>query len=117
MTRSTAAAMLLLLSALPVQSALANCPGETQIEMNQCAAQKAERATQTMKIAYNKAFADLEPEDRTELFKSQVAWIQYMRAWCVVTTSSSRGGSIRPLEIAMCEEALTKAREKGLKSF
>lgn len=117
MTRTTAAAMLLLLSAIPVQAALAKCPGETQSEMNECAAQEAERATHSMKAAYNRVSAGLDPEDRAELFKSQVAWIQYMRAWCLVSTSTSKGGSIRPLEVAVCNETLTKVREKELKSF
>lgn len=117
MNRTVAVASLLLLSGLPVQSALAKCPGENQSEMNQCAAQAADRATLAMKAAYNKAYAQLEPEDKADLFNSQVAWIQYMRAWCLVSTSSSKGGSIRPLEVAMCHETLTKAREKDLKSF
>lgn len=117
MNRAVAATSLFLLSALPFQAALAKCPGESQAEMNQCAGEAAERATQTMKATYNKVYAELEPEDRADLFKSQVAWIQYMRSWCLVSTVSSKGGSIRPLEVAMCHETLTKAREKDLKSI
>lgn len=117
MTRNAALASLLLLFALPVHSALAKCPGETQTEMNQCAGEAADRATQAMKATYSKVHAQLEPEDRADLFKSQVAWIQYMRAWCLTSTVSSKGGSIRPLEVAMCHESMTKTRDEELKSI
>lgn len=108
---------LVLFSVLHSQPALANCDGQSQAEMNQCAAERVEEATSAMKVAFNELHATLEDEDKLELFKSQVTWIQYMRSWCNAFTSSSKGGSIRPLEISMCQESLTRSREKELKSF
>ena len=110
-------AALVLLSAVYSQSALANSDGQSQMEMNQCAAERLEEATGTMKVAFNELHAALEDEDKKELFKSQVAWIQYKRSWCNASTASSKGGSIRPLEISMCQETLTRSREKDLRSF
>ncbi len=85
--------------------------------MSQCASEIAQRATQTMKATYNKVYAEMKREERADLFKSQVAWIQHMLSWCLISTVPSKGGSIRPLEVAMCHEAQTKAREKDLKSI
>lgn len=109
--------VVVLFIALHAQSALASCDGQSQMEMNQCAAERAEAATSAMNIAFNELYSGLEDEERFELFRSQVAWIQYMRSWCNAYTSSSKGGSIRPLEIAMCQETLTRSREKELSSF
>ena len=60
------------------------------------------------------AWLMLETEDKVDLAKSQDAWKDYIQYWCDADTASSKGGSIRPLEIAYCQEALTSARAKEL---
>ena len=106
---------LLSLSSIPF-IAHAECPGMTTVEINECAALDLEKANNSMKAAYNKLFKSLEPEEQKDLHNSQVSWILYSRAWCMVETSGSKGGTIRTSEITYCRESLIKERERQLKS-
>ena len=102
------------ISLIPVV-AQAKCPGMSTVEMNECAAIDLEKANNSMKATYNKLFKTLELEEQNFLHNSQVSWILYSRAWCMVETSGSKGGSIRASETTYCLQSLTREREKQLK--
>ena len=98
-------------------TAFARCPGDTQVEMNQCAADALAKEKAEMYRIYNQAYAKLDSTNQAILKRSQVSWIRYMRSWCTVETYQSEHGSIRPMEIGMCQEGLTKSRAKQLMDF
>ena len=89
-----------------LRAAQAACPGDTQMEMNSCAASDYSRADGELNTAWRKL-----PKSK-ELLASQRAWIAYRDAECSFRKAQFEGGSIAPLIYSSCLSELTKERTK-----
>ena len=87
-------------------AAQAACPGDTQMEMNSCAASDYSRADEELNTVWRKL-----PKSK-ELLASQRAWIAYRDAECSFRKAQFEGGSIAPLIYSSCLSELTKQRTK-----
>ncbi len=92
-------------------AALADCPGVSQLEMNECAAADHDKADAELTALY----ARFKPIP-TELRTAERAWIAYRDAECAYESHESIGGSIHAMEVSMCETAMTRERITVLKS-
>ena len=102
--------MLFLAYGASVSLAIASCPGETQIEMNQCAANDYLSADHELGILYSKI------DKSKELIAAERAWIAYRDAECAYQVKAVEGGSIAPMVKSLCLTELTKQRSKQLAS-
>ena len=102
------ASMFLAAVALIPNDALAACPGNTQMEMNQCAANEYRSADKELNSFYSKL------EKSKELVSAERAWIAYRDAECAYQVKAVEGGSMAPLVQASCLADLTKQRLKQL---
>ncbi len=89
-------------------TAQAACPGETQMEMNACAASDYARADEELNAIWRKL------PKTTQLIAVQRAWIAYRDAECTYQKAQFEGGSIAPLIYSSCLSDLTKERTKIL---
>ena len=89
-------------------TAQAGCPGDTQMEMNSCAANDYSRADDELNATWRKL-----PKS-TQLLAAQRAWIAYRDAECSFRKAQFEGGSIAPLIFSSCLSELTKERTKIL---
>ena len=88
----------------------AQCPGNTQSEMNQCAGEHFRVQDQKLGLAYSKL------EKTPELIAAERAWIAYRDAECAYQIKDFKGGTIVPTLYAECLADLTAARLKQLSS-
>lgn len=107
---------------------------QTQLEMNNCAAQAYQAADEDLNVAYQLAQASMKrqdvfiaegagqdlPDDYISgvilLRDAQRAWIVFRDKSCAAEGHSYYGGSIRPLIEATCKETLTRARTEQLRA-
>jgi len=94
------------------------CGGQTQADMNACAAATFGDADDALNAAYRRITARLagKPAGRS-LVEAQRAWIRFRGAECDLATSTSEGGSIRPMLILSCMENLTRKRTAELEGY
>lgn len=103
----------------------ADCSNQdTQLDMNECAAQAFDAADAELNRVYGVAvgFArqiDAESKGPAEekLRVAQRAWVTYRDAACASESSLYEGGSIQPLIYSGCLERLTLARTNDLYVF
>lgn len=88
----------------------------TQGDMNACAAQSFNKADAALNAAYKQLMAKLDKADQASLKKAQRAWLQYRDLQCAFNASGSEGGTVHPMVVAGCREALTKAQTAVLKA-
>ena len=102
---------LLLIPALQAQAQAPDCGNaQTQMEMNQCAAQAFERQDQQLNRVYNQYRAGLQPKDRQALKQVQLAWIKFRDLDCRQVASIYKGGSMQPMVHAHCLAERTRER-------
>jgi len=107
-TSLLSATMFLAVVELIPNVALAACPGNTQMEMNQCAANEYRSADKDLNAFYSKL------EKSKELVSAERAWVAYRDAECAYQVKAVEGGSMAPLVQASCLADLTKQRLKQL---
>lgn len=90
-------------------ASLASCPGETQFEINQCAAADARRDDAELNRVYSKLTKS------PELIAAQRAWVAYRDAECTYERAAEGGGSMASLTESTCRSNRTKERIKLLK--
>ena len=88
----------------------------TQFDMNRCADKDYQAADKVLNEIYKKALAAQEGDDE-KLKAAQRAWIVFRDAECDFRTESDEGGSIQPMDRALCMAALTKERAKQLRDY
>ena len=96
------------LTAMMITSASAACPGETQMEMNECAGIAYDKADRRLNQVYKRL------ERTSELVAAQRAWITFRDAECKYKASAYEGGSMQPMVYAGCLQSLTEDRIKQL---
>lgn len=105
----------LLLPLLPAVAAGKDCSGaNTQLEINECAAAEAKKADADLNLAYSKLTKKVSEAGKAKLVEAQRAWIKWRDAQCAFDTLGTIDGSIHPLEVAVCEQELTKLQTQRL---
>ncbi|TDX28562.1 MULTISPECIES: lysozyme inhibitor LprI family protein [Rhodovulum] len=115
MTARGAVAVLLIAAALPGLAGAA-CPGNTQIEMNDCAASAYRNADAQLNAVWPAARAAAASWGGDGmLLDAQRKWIAFRDAACAVEAAQYQGGSIQPLVHAECLRRLTERRTADLR--
>ena len=91
-----------------MERAQAACPGDTQMEMNDCAAQDFDKADKRLNQAYKRL------EKTPELIAAEKAWIAFRDAECKYQAQAVEGGSMQPMVYANCLQSLTENRIKQI---
>lgn len=104
---------------LPLTQALAADCGDaqTQSEMNQCFSADYKKADKELNNTYQKALKLTSGEQRNLLQSAQKKWISYRDADCKFQTYKSSGGSVNPMNTAICLQTKTEQRTKELESM
>ncbi|QEW22459.1 hypothetical protein LA6_004683 [Marinibacterium anthonyi] len=107
----------LVLLALPV-TAQAACPGDTQIELNECAAADYKTADAELNTAWKPAKAFFDQIGHGDaLLAAQRQWIAFRDAACQAEILPYDGGSIQPLIYSTCMTRITRQRTEDLKQL
>jgi uncharacterized protein YecT (DUF1311 family) len=85
-----------------------------QSTMNICAHQRFEVADAKLNAAYHALFAKIGPAGQTRLRSAQRAWLAYRDSQCAFETAGTIDGSIHPMMVSGCMEALTMEQTKRL---
>jgi uncharacterized protein YecT (DUF1311 family) len=83
---------------------------QTQLEMNQTAQRKYEKADKELNKVYSILIKSLDKTEAQILVKAQKCWIKFRDSHCEFESSQYEGGSIQPLIYSTCLEELTKKR-------
>lgn len=95
--------------------AMAACPGQTQSEMNDCAAADYQRADAALNAAWGPAKSYAESAGiGAQLLDAQRKWIAFRDAACLAEADLFAGGLIRPLMWFTCLTRLTQRRTEDL---
>jgi uncharacterized protein YecT (DUF1311 family) len=87
--------------------------------MNVCAADGYKKADAELNAAYGKITHRLKGgSSATQLLtKAQKAWVAFRDAECQFAGSAAAGGSIQPMIVSGCLEALTRKRTEALTAY
>lgn len=107
-----------LLAAAPAVRA-SECKDQTQLGLNACADAGYRTADSALNVAYKEIIRRLKGDAETTklLVAAQKAWIGYRDAECAFSSSANAGGSIYPMTLSLCLEALTKERTRALGAY
>jgi uncharacterized protein YecT (DUF1311 family) len=88
----------------------------TQMELNQCAGANYEAADSVLNKFYRQLMTDqTDAASKQHLMEAERAWIAYRDKECAYEIGPQQGGgSIWPMEMSNCLEALTAARLRAL---
>jgi uncharacterized protein YecT (DUF1311 family) len=99
-------------------AAQAACPGQTQLEMNDCAAAEYQASDAALNAAWGSAKAFMDGIGQgAVLLDAQRKWIAFRDAACAAEAAPYAGGSIQPLVYYSCATRLTRARTQDLGEF
>ncbi len=87
----------------------------TQTAMNICADRSAVRANQRLRSLLAELRAGLDSTRFAQLRRVQAQWAVYRAAHCQWEGDSFAGGSVTPMAVSRCFEAVTEARIQELK--
>lgn len=87
-----------------------------QSQMTACATQYMEKAENEMDKLLQAQLSRLSDEKKQELIKAQFAWELFRDQSCEYTISS-QGGSMYPMEQAMCRERFANERIETLRTY
>ena len=90
---------------------------QTQLELTECYGKQYEVADQKLNQAYNALLRKLSQEHKAKVEKAQMTWIEFRDQQCEAETHLSVGGSIHPMELAICKTALAQTRTDQLNSM
>jgi uncharacterized protein YecT (DUF1311 family) len=91
--------------------------GQTQLEMNACAGQKADSAKRRLAALLAELDGVLQPHVRQSLANVQARWSELRDLDCDWERSMFQGGSVAPMVYANCIAAQTEQRIGRLKPF
>lgn len=98
--------------------AQAACPGQTQLEMNDCAQAEYIRADAQLNAVWDQAKSAMDGLGHGDvLLDAQRKWLAFRDAACAAEVSPYEGGSIQPLIAYTCLTRLTLARSQDLENF
>lgn len=91
------------------------CFSQNQIEMNEAAHQKYKNADVELNKVYGKLMSKLDKIEKPLLVAAEKDWIKYRDSHCKFEGASYEGGSMQPMVISGCLEALTRKRIAEIK--
>ncbi len=107
-----------LFAALVPMTASAACPGQNQLEMNQCAQAEYQQADAQLNAIWGPAKAYYDGFGAgAVLLDAQRKWISFRDAACQAEIAPYAGGSIQPLLYSKCMTRLTWARVTDLRAL
>jgi uncharacterized protein YecT (DUF1311 family) len=91
----------------------------TQTEMDICADQAFKAYDATLNQLYRQIQARLngDASAQKQLVTAQRAWVAFRNAECDFAASATEGGSIHPMIVSDCQDALTKRRIADFKAY
>ena len=89
---------------------------QTQAEMNICWGKEYKAADATLNQVYGQLTRKLDDADRTQLKQVEAAWLKYRDANCEFVGDQYKGGSMRPMIVAMCLADTTRNRTTELRN-
>ncbi len=118
--RAFVASLAFVSAGLSGAAAQENCADpQTQTDMTICAVKKYEQADGELNAAYKEITKRLkdDPETGKLLVAAEKAWMGFRDAECTFANSATVGGSIHPMLVAQCREAITRKRVDDLKVY
>ena len=98
--------------------AQAACPGDTQYEMNECAAADFQMADTQLNATWEQAKSFMDGINQgAALLDAQRKWLAFRDAACAAEIAPYEGGSIQPLILWTCLTRLTQTRTEDLRTF
>ena len=114
--RGIAALALFALAPLPAAAQSPACGGvKSQPEINACELRLYEKSDAELNRLYRQLRATADGRALQALEAAERAWIAYRDRECTFETIGEEGGSIRPMEEAICSRKMTAARAAELK--
>jgi uncharacterized protein YecT (DUF1311 family) len=89
---------------------------QTQMEMNQTAAQGYYKADAELNKVYKVLLSKLDEKGKALLIKAENDWIKYRDSHCKFEASFYEGGSMQPMIYSSCLESVTMDRINELKA-
>jgi len=108
---------LLVLGLIPVTSARAqDCADQTQMGLDQCADAAYKKTDAKLNAVYRQIVARLagDADTKARLVAAQKAWIAFRDAECKFRAGNAEGGSIYPMLVIQCRDALEQKRIEEL---
>ena len=99
-------------------AASAACPGNTQLELNECAAAEFQQADEQLNAVWPQAKGFMDSIGQgAVLLDAQRKWIPFRDAHCKAVAAQYAGGSIVPLIANRCMTELTETRTAQLRAL
>lgn len=99
-------------------AAFAACPGQSQLELNDCAAQRYQQADALLNAAWPQAKGYMDSLGAGELLlDAQRKWLAFRDAACSAEMAPFAGGSIQPLVWYDCLTRVTQTRTAELRAL
>jgi len=89
---------------------------QSQAEMNMCWGKEYKAADAKLNKTYQDFMSKLEESEKVQLKNAQLAWLKYRDANCEFVADQYKGGTMRPMILAICLADVTNARVNELKS-
>jgi uncharacterized protein YecT (DUF1311 family) len=89
---------------------------QTQADMNICWGKEYKAADATLNQVYGQLMRKLDEADKAQLKQVEAAWLKYRDANCEFVGDQYKGGSIRPMIVAMCLADTTGNRTVELRN-
>ena len=89
---------------------------QTQADMNICFGNEYKKADAALNKTYQQLVAMLEDEEKVQLKNVENAWLKYRDANCEFVGDQYKGGSMRPMIVAICLADVTNNRTTELKN-
>ena len=89
---------------------------ESQADLNICWGKEYKAADVTLNQVYQQLVAQLSDAEKTQLKEVELAWLKYRDANCTFVADEYKGGSIRPMILAMCLTDMTNNRTVEIKN-
>jgi uncharacterized protein YecT (DUF1311 family) len=106
------------LAAVPAALAY-ECEDQTQSGLSACAEAAYRKSDAALNNVYKQIVRRLKDDAPTAklLVTAQKAWIDYRDAECEFSSSGVIGGSLYPMTLAICQEAVTRRRTQELGEY
>jgi uncharacterized protein YecT (DUF1311 family) len=88
---------------------------QTQMKMNQCAAQDLAKENKNINWIYKKVMGTLSKNEKSQLKALELRWIREKDTTCKAEAAENAGGSMEQMVLNMCLARLTKERSEWLK--
>ena len=89
---------------------------QTQAGMNICWGKEYKAADATLNQVYGQLMRKLDEAEKTQLKQVEAAWLKYRDANCEFVGDQYKGGSMRPMIVAMCLADTTRNRTVELRN-